>query len=356
MNINRYSCTICNLSYSSRQNLWKHTNKKHKNNFSSESHDVLQNCTNFTQNPDIVLQNCTNFTPNVWITPTITTDETQSEVQKNQCKYCLKTYSRPYSAKRHEAKCILKNPNNEVENLKTIIKQQSEEINQMKNALTKLINDKKQPKKNSKKSNDNNINNGTIINNKVNNKVINDNKVITNNINIIKFGSESLEDLLTEKEILKILNSRYQSLEESIKTVHLNKNRPEYQNICITNLKDDLAYIYNGEQFETVSKKVMLDELIDIHTENIEVTFDNYKDKLNEKTVGILENFLGKINDDKTPVVAEDEGKKFKNYKAYKANNLKLLVYNKSSNNKKIIDLKYKKCKNDVDTSKVIDI
>ena len=67
----------------------------------------------------------------------------------------------------------------------------------------------------------NNINNGTINN-------ITNNGTINNNINIVKFGSENIKDNLNEKEILKILNSRYGAIEESIKEVHNKLNSLEF--------------------------------------------------------------------------------------------------------------------------------
>ncbi len=43
-----------------------------------------------------------------------------------------------------------------------------------------------------------------------------------------------------------------QSLEESIKMVHFNKDRPEFKNIYITNLKDEYAYTYDGSKFNVI--------------------------------------------------------------------------------------------------------
>lgn len=71
------------------------------------------------------------------------------------------------------------------------------------------------------------MNNTTNTNSNVNNGTINDNNVI-DNIKIIKFGNEDLKELLIEKEILQILNKKYLSIEESIKTVHFNKDRLKY--------------------------------------------------------------------------------------------------------------------------------
>ena len=76
-------------------------------------------------------------------------------------------------------------------------------------------------------NNNNNINNGSINN---------------GTINIVKFGSEDLSSILSQSEVLKILNRKMSSLEESIKLIHFNDKRPQLKNIYITNLKDQYAY------------------------------------------------------------------------------------------------------------------
>ena len=76
----------------------------------------------------------------------------------------------------------------------------------------------------------NSNNNSNNITNNTNNGTIN----TINTINIVKFGSEDLAAILSQTEILKILNRQKSSLEESIKLTHFNKKRPELKNIYIT--------------------------------------------------------------------------------------------------------------------------
>ncbi len=75
-----------------------------------------------------------------------------------------------------------------------------------------------------------------------------------NNINIIKFGSERLSEILTEEEMLKITQYINLSINESIKCVHFNDKRPEFKNIRIKNLKNKYLEIYNGNKFITDKK------------------------------------------------------------------------------------------------------
>ena len=50
-------------------------------------------------------------------------------------------------------------------------------------------------------------------------------------------------------------------LEESIKQIHFNDQLPEYNNVFITNMKDDIAYVFDGKQFISVRKNEMLNDL-----------------------------------------------------------------------------------------------
>ena len=105
---------------------------------------------------------------------------------------------------------------NEVETLKNT-------VNELKNQVALLVkeNGKIHPKTLQRINNQlNNINNGNVIHN-----------------TYVKFGDVEYEKILNNKQIKRILDKQYQSLEESIKQIHFNKNLPEYSNIFITNME-----------------------------------------------------------------------------------------------------------------------
>jgi hypothetical protein len=187
--------------------------------------------------------------------------------------------------------------------------------------------------------NNNNINTGTV-----------------NNIQIVKFGSEDIKSILSDKEIKKILNCKYKSIEESIKIVHFNDDRPEYRNIYITNLRDNIAYVYNGNKFEAVQKHSVINQLIDQHMNNIEVSYDDYKNKLPERTIEILDKLIEKIQDEHTSMIDEENNKEFKNYKQFKINEVKLMIYNETGNNTEVIKLKYNNSIFNKSNNKEIDV
>ena len=244
-----------------------------------------------------------------------------------KCENCTMIFTTRQAKSRHLQKsCKIKNTNTIISELKSEnikMKKQNEELNNKFNELLKLC--KIHPKTLQK------INN-QLINNNINNGIIN------NTINIVKFGSEDLSTILSQSEILKILNRKMSSLEESIKIIHCNENRPEFKNIYITNLKDKYAYIFDGNKFTAGLKTDILDELVDNHVENIEISMDEYKNKLQPKTIEVLDKFIEKMNND-DEFTDKEHKIKYPNYKQFKINLIKLMIYNESDKRTNIVNL-----------------
>ena len=98
-------------------------------------------------------------------------------------------------------------------------------------------------------------------------------------------------------------------------------------------MKDDIAYVFNGKQFISVRKNEMLNQLIDMHIDELNMSFEKNKGKLNEKQIQRLEKFLDMLNDDDTKYT-DGSQRIYSNYKAYKINEVKFLVYNESDGKK----------------------
>ena len=175
---------------------------------------------------------------------------------------------------------------------------------------------------------------------KINNQIINTNNgTINNTMNIVKFGSEDFNKILSQSEILKILNKKMCSLEESIKTIHFNDKRPEFKNVYITNLKDQYAYVFDGNKFTAGLKSDIIGEMVDNHFENIEMSVDEYKDKLQPKTVEVLDKFIEKMNDDMEEFTDNMHKKIYPNYKSFKINIIKLLIYNETDSRTNVVNV-----------------
>jgi len=291
----QYRCNICNKDYSSYQSLWIH-NKKF--------HNII--VTNMT--PTV-----TNMTPNV-----------TNKVY--ECKFCNKSFNYRQNKYQHEKKCKIKEDSNKINQLEeknNKINELEKTINELKNQVAIIIKEKGK------------IHHKTLQ--KINNQ-LNNNGKITNIHNInntyVKFGDIDYQKVLNDKQIKHILNKQYLSLEESIKQIHFNEELPEYSNIFITNMKDDLGYVFDGKQFISVRKNEMLNELIDTHVKEINLSLEKNKNKLNEKYVNRLEKFLDMLNDDDTKFTDQDNQRIYPSYKAYKINSIKLLIYNESDKKK----------------------
>jgi len=118
------------------------------------------------------------------------------------------------------------------------------------------------------------------------------------------------------------------SIEEGITKTHFNEKLPEYSNVFITNFKDPLAYIFNGKAFITVKTHYMLNELIDTHIYEINLSYDKVKNKIIPKYADRIEYFLQKLNDIHTKYKHPENDRVYSNYKAYKMDAIKLAIYN----------------------------
>ena len=238
-----FVCKTCNKNYKSKQSLWNHKNKYHIHQNPPISTIILQNPTKHHQ-----------ITPNV----------SSPNNNKYQCEYCLNIFSRNDSLNRHYTRCKIKksnqNSNDEIiDMLKNTVKQQSEEINNVKKTLMEIINKKckihpKTLQKINKQLNGDN------------NGIINENNT-TNNItyNIIGFGHENLSDVFSKKEKLKILKHKYCSLPHLVEYAHFNDKYPQFKNILITNTQNKLAYKYDikSKQFIAINKDELLEDIVD---------------------------------------------------------------------------------------------
>ena len=317
------TCNICNKIYASYKSLWNHNNKFHindvKNKFklsqeSAESkHKVSQES---AESKHKVSQESydNNLCKNI----------DMSEQYIFNCKLCNKIYKHKQSKYRHERLC----KNIELKDDNKIIAELKKENLEIKNTLNELLKQCKIHPKTLQKINkqliNGNVNNGTI-----NNKTV----------NIVKFGTEDLNKILSQSEILKILNRKMCSLEESIKIIHFNNDRPEFKNIYITNLKDQYAYTYDGSKFIAVLKSDILEELIDNHIENIEYSAEEYKEKLNQKTIEVLDKFIDKINNEEDIFIDKQHEKSYPNFKSYNINKIKLMIYNLSDKKTNIVNV-----------------
>ena len=284
----KYRCKICNKNYSSYKSLWYHNNKFHS--------------TKVVESSTVVVESGTK----------VVVDNTKKYI----CKFCKRLFNDKSNKYKHEKICKNKTNDDKFEEFKNsildILKQNAKIHPKTLQKINKHLINNTTNNTNTNNTNNGTINNGTIVNN-----------------TFVKFGNEHLSQLLTKKQMYGIINRCCLSIEESIKTVHFNKDLPEYSNIFITNLRDSTAYIFDGIKFISVSKDEVIGELLQNHKNNIEEFMETAK--LPEFKYKRIMKFLEAINDvDEVFVDVNSNNRRFTNYQAYKLNIIKHLIYNNS--------------------------
>ena len=286
MNNKSYNCKDCNKIYQTYKSLWTH-NKNHHNGIK-----------------------------------TIKTEK-QTEIVKEiivnndyGCRTCNKKYKHKQTRYTHEKTCIgLKKPDREIELEKTKI-----EVEKMKQKTLEL-----QIKLQGMKR----IDDKTF---KTINKLLMDrsthNTININFPNILSIGKENVVKTLTRGEKKYILDSKWMSLDKMVELVHC-KNHNTFKNIVITNLKDKFAYKYDETKgyFITGNKTDFLDDVMTFRMIDLETIYEELStaNKIDSRTKQLIKEFLDKMENEEPFSYGDVE---YPNYKSYKMNNIKILLYN----------------------------
>jgi len=221
--------------------------------------------------------------------------------KKIVCNYCNKIFSRSDSLNRHISKYCKVKKDQESHN-EIIFQELMKDMDELKEYNKQLINE-------------NNIlkQNRTI---KANNSFNNTQNNITNNqqnIKLVAFGKEDMS-FIVEEVSKKILNKGFMSVPVLTKYTHFNNNIPEYNNIYISNMRNNYIMVYDGEKWNLRNREIILDDLLNIKSDFLIEQFDQYKDELDESTLRKFGRFMNQQHED----FAINEIKK----------ELKLILYN----------------------------
>jgi len=246
--LNNFLCKICNKTYSSNSGLWKHNKNKHPVENNNESKNV-------SSNVSFVSPKSKNVSINVSFV--------NSKTDNIKCKYCNQIFKQRSSKSRHQQKCK--------DNEKTI--NLIEQVNKLEQKINEL----------SQTPNITNNNSNNTTNNNINNNIY----------HVYSFGDEKLEDILTEKVILKILSMGFNSLQYFIDYV---SKHPEFNNIQITNLRSNTAYIVDkvSKMFVPTNQADAVKTLTTDRMDNIMEYHEMYAEKIPQKT----DNRLNELKDD----------------------------------------------------------
>jgi len=292
-----YNCEICKKKYKSYKSLWNHNKQFH--------------------NSNVIIGNQIE-----------TTDETTGNQNKKSllvCKICKKEFNHRNNRWRHEKSC--KDTNKQNIEIQLQLSQKENEILKLKLKIEKS--NKMHPKSFKK------LNNMLINNALMNSNNINSNNSV-NNYNILSLGNENIPEVLSLIDKKKIMNAKYLCLEKMVEIAHCG-NYNQFKNIVITNLKDNIAYRFDQTKgyFLTTTKNDVLNDIINNRITDIEEIYDELSttNKINEETKNLITKFLEKIQNEDAKFVDENENITYDNYKSYKSDKIKILIYN---NNQKI--------------------
>lgn len=218
------TCPNCNKSYSRKDSLQRHINE-----FCKTKGKIIINKNNV---PDV---------------------SNNQSIKLLSCKYCNKQFKHISSHNRHENHtCQFRNEDT------TTIKTLKNRIDELELLLTSNVKDVSITTEN----NIGTINNGEITNNNI------------NVVNLVAFGKEDMY-AIEDTAIKRILNKGYQSVPALIEYIHFNKDRPEFQNVFISNMKSQYANVFNGQRWMIIDKDEVVNQLFD---DSQCVLIDRYKE------------------------------------------------------------------------------
>ena len=330
-----YKCDKCNKKFNHKGDFSKHTKRK----FSCVNEDseilndpskmIKMDFTDHTEFPDNKLEIINN-----------TKSDTESTNETDfHCKICDKKFSSHSNLIRHQKKNCNKtsNKNNEVnventaEIFKTLLEEYREKIKLSEEKMARIIHENEEKinklatevrklKKCKKSTNVKNSNNN--INNTANIGQLNQQNNI--NVKLVAFKKEDLS-FITDDVYKKILNKGFMSVPTLVEYIHFNKDKPQYRNIYISNMRDKYALVFDGENWQLRDREMVLKELIDDKTEVLSLKFEEMIQTLDEFTIRKFQRFLDEGDDDDTITKIKDD--------------LRMVLYN---NRKMTEDTKYR--------------
>ena len=156
--------------------------------------------------------------------------------------------------------------------------------------------------------------NGNLVNGDMNTNTQNTVNNIHNDIKIIAYGKEDLS-FITDDNYRLLLNKGFKSVQNLVEYIHLNQNKPENQNIYVSNMRDNYVLIFDGNQWQLKERDDVLQEMIENKTDILSEKFDELIKTLDESTIKKFKRFLDEKDEDRVVEQIKKE--------------LKLILYNK---------------------------
>jgi DNA-directed RNA polymerase subunit RPC12/RpoP len=132
-------------------------------------------------------------------------------------------------------------------------------------------------------------------------------KLINNNINIniTAFGKEDL-NFITDELCKKIIYTGFDSVQNYVKLVHFNENKPEYQNIYISNKKNKNEIMVNdGNKWNVAKTNDIMEKLFFNSITFLKSNVDKLKDKLIESKIKGTNRLINDYDEDENKIIKD---------------------------------------------------
>jgi hypothetical protein len=126
---------------------------------------------------------------------------------------------------------------------------------------------------------------------------------------VVNFGSEDLSNFPIES-IKRIFQKSNNCLLECIKQVHFNSNLPQFQNVSVTNLRDQFGYITINEERFASTKMEIANQLTNMSMKNISEWINVYNNNtqiLEEKDKPDVLKVINDYNEDVNPLNSNND-------------------------------------------------
>lgn len=253
--VKNYECKICLYKTSRKADFNRHLDTKKHINLEKDLGNKYNKCAQLTSKSLKIPQSALKITQN------------NSLQLKKQfvCNYCLKSYTRIDNFNRHQNIYCKKNVSINIQN-------QIEEMKEEKKELMKKID---------------------YLITRVGNTTINN----THNIQINSYGNEDLSHI-TEQLKTELLRSPYLMIPKFIEQVHFNSNKPENQNICIPNKKDNIIKVFTGKKWVYQDKEQVLNDLVDGKYFILDNHYEDNRSLLKDSEIKTYDKFRNEYDND----------------------------------------------------------
>jgi len=301
MSTDRFVCIYCNKDYSSKQTRSNHYYLYHKkdNPQNPQNSSLLSSKT--PQNTSII------------------------KIDGFTCKFCNKNLSRIDNMKRHEKNCKENKPKDELKVIEDELKITVDEL--VTDKIDKILKTMKIHPKTLQK-----INNQLINNNNSNN---NSNNTVNNVINVIVPNIDhNLKEIFTKSEKMEVLTAGNEAHLKLTDILYKKPKYEKYRNVYITNLSNDIGYIYDKKEnrFIVKSKKDILDDYGIERFSDIQYFYEELETRLDGVKLDKLKDMVKNYFNDKT-------------FQDLKNKEMLISLYNNKVNVKKIYEIVNKEIK-----------